>query len=402
MTPQGWQQTTGTRQVLALFAARGWDIRFVGGCVRDGLLGQVPADVDLATPVRPRTVMRLLGSAGIRVVPTGIAHGTVTVVLPDGKLEITTLRRDISTDGRRAVVAFSRSWRVDAMRRDFTINALNADSDGQVEDWTGGLRDLAEGRVRFIGEADHRIREDVLRILRFFRFHARFARGAPDQLALSACQRHAGLIVGLSGERIRDELFRILLLDRVEETLALMAATGVLSVALPVALNRDRLAAWLSLAASAREAGDPLLRLRLLLPDRAEVLADIARRLRLSGAERARLLACAEPLGAVASAADLRLQAQRQGLRAMRDRLWLAAAGGLMTPAALAEQLAVLDSWAPRRLPVDGGDLQALGLMPGPRLGAVLAQLETWWFARDCQPDRAMVLAEARALLARP
>lgn len=231
--PADWMSAAPTRTLMAALSSGGISARFVGGCVRDAILGLKPADIDIATPEEPQTVIHRLQAAKLKAVPTGIDHGTVTAVVPPSVFQITTLRRDVSTDGRHAVVSFGTDWAEDARRRDFTINALYADADGQLYDFVGGRADLAAGIVRFIGTPAERVAEDYLRVLRFFRFHARFARGAPDTASLAACSAAAGRLDRLSGERIRDELLKILALPNVAEALALMQESGILASLLP-------------------------------------------------------------------------------------------------------------------------------------------------------------------------
>ncbi len=384
------------RKLFAVFAAAGADLRFVGGCVRDAFMGLEPGDLDLATDMLPEAVMATLGDAGIRTIPTGIEHGTVTALLDERRYEITTLRRDVATDGRRATVAFSSSWAEDAARRDFTINALNATSAGLVEDLTDGLADLENHHVRFIGEPEQRIREDVLRILRFFRFHGRFGGAEPDCDALAACTALAHLIPQLSAERIRDELLRILVIDRVMAMLGLMQDAGVLAHCLPVPADLSRLARSREVSGFPKD--DALLALRLLLPDDPAVLKAAADRLRLSNREMRRLHQSAEPLPPGLSPQELALAIYRDGQEVVRDRFWLMAAH--LPDDERQRILGVIDGYSPRQLPVSGHDLMALGMEAGPGIKQVLHSLEDWWFAHDCPDDQARVLDHARALVA--
>ena len=244
LPPAPWRDRPGLGTLLDALDAAAGETRVVGGAVRDTLLGLPVADLDLATRLAPQTVIDRVRAAGLKAVPTGLAHGTVTAVLPDGSVEVTTLRRDIATDGRRATVAFSDDWREDAARRDFTINALYADpGDGAVIDFFGGLDDLAAGRVRFIGDPLQRIAEDHLRILRFFRFHARFGRGDPDEAALAACAARANDLMALSRERIADELLKLLAGVDPAPVIALMLGHGVLRPVLPEITDAAPLAA---------------------------------------------------------------------------------------------------------------------------------------------------------------
>jgi poly(A) polymerase len=371
-------------------------VRYVGGCVRDALVGRKGGDVDLATPERPERVLELLAAAGIKAVPTGIEHGTVTAILRGHPFEVTTLRRDVQTFGRHAVVAFTDDWIEDASRRDFTMNALSADPDGTVHDPFGGVADLRAGRVRFVGDPETRIREDVLRILRFFRFHAHFGTGAPDAAGVAACAKLAPLLPTLSAERIAAELRRLLAAPDPATTLELMRETGVLAI-LPEITNVTRLRGLQALTAV--EARDPVLRLAALLPDDPEAAAAVGERLRLSNEERARLLALAAPplaLWPARTPRDLRRALYRLGAPTIRDLALLAQASG---DAALGQ--AAYDaakSWSPMALPVRGQDALTLGMSPGPRVGQLIAALEAWWEEQDYQPDRTACLAKLKEL----
>jgi poly(A) polymerase len=386
-----------SRRVLA---ALGGAARFVGGCVRDALLGLTPTDIDIATPLPPETVMRQLRAARIRVVPTGLDHGTVTALVGGSSFEITTLRRDVACDGRHAEVAFTDDWLADAARRDFTFNALSCTADGVLYDPFDGVGDLAAGRVRFIGSAEARIREDVLRLLRFFRFYARFGRPPPDAEALAACRLLAPLLPGLSGERVRAELFRILDHPRCAEIWALMIDHAILSPLLPEATRVGRLAGLVRLG------GDqtPVLRLAAVLETDRGGAQGVAARLRLSRAERERL----EALVVEAARGDfdpgrppqaVRRALVRLGDAALaREAILVAAAGSAAPPAdlaaALAAALAIADHWATTRFPLTGQDVLALGLPPGPAVGRLLEGVRLWWAEQAFAPDRAGCLGE--------
>jgi poly(A) polymerase len=396
---QPWLETPAARAVLAALTAGGRPARFVGGCVRDGLLGRVEAgaDLDLATPERPEQVMRLLEDAGIRPLPTGLAHGTVTAVVGDQRFEITTLRRDVATDGRHAEVEFTDDFAADAARRDFTINAMSCDGEGRLFDYFGGRADLEAGHVRFVGRAAERIAEDYLRILRFFRFFAYYGRPPADAEALRACREAAPEIGRLSGERIQTETLKLLEAGDPLPALRLVAASGVLDQVMPGPVALERLARLLHLAPDA----DALLRLGALLrppPAPVDAVAWVAARWRLSRRDAARLEAmtgAALPaLGA--SATDLRRALYRLGPDLYRDLIWLAAAETGGNPGPALDELA---GWNSPRLPLGGDDLLALGLIPGPQLGSVLAAVETWWLEQDFAPDHAACLAYARSLI---
>ena len=293
-----------TRAVLAALTAAGATARFVGGCVRDAIVGRAVKDIDIATAEPPETVMRLLEDSGIRAEPTGIDHGTVTAVMNAAHFEVTTLRHDVESFGRRARVAFTDDWQADAERRDFTINALYCDGDGSLYDPTGGLADLRAGRVRFVGEARVRIEEDVLRLLRFFRFHAWYGSPPPDAAALAACRALADRIPALSAERVWSELRRILLAPDPAATLDLMDANGVLVHALAEATDRTRLRALVGLEQRLDWAPSAIRRLAASLAVAATAVPGLARRYAMSRKDAARLAALVEHCGELAPVLD--------------------------------------------------------------------------------------------------
>ena len=386
-----WLAAPETRAVVAALGAA--DVRFVGGAVRDTLLGQPVTDVDLATPLEPPEVMRRLEAAGLKAVPTGLKHGTITAVANHRPYEVTTLRHDVVTHGRHATVAFTDDWAADDARRDFTINAIYANADGALFDPTGGAADLAAGRVRFIGDAATRIGEDALRILRFFRFHARFGRGAPDRAGLNACAAAVDLLDILSVERIRDELLKILGVADPVPTLAVMTEIGVVGHVLPEAADTARLATLVAVE-TALEQPDPLRRLVALLPGGARVVERVARRFKLSNAAIARACAMAadRPCPDVRTdAADLRRMLYRHGRQAVTDRAILLARPA--HAAALTALLATARDWTRPAFPVAGKHLKARGMADGPDLGACLKRLEKRWVASDFTLDRAALLA---------
>ncbi len=358
--------TPAAQRVLGALGAADDTTRLVGGAVRDALLGLPVSDVDFATRLVPADVVARLEAAGARAVPTGIAHGTVTAVSGGQTFEVTTLRRDVATDGRHAVVEFSDDWQEDASRRDFTINALYANPlTGAVTDFFGGLNDLAAHHVRFIGDPAQRIAEDHLRILRFFRFHARFGAGPPDAAGLAACGARANDLMALSRERVRGELLKLLSVTDPVPTVAVMLANGILTPVLPEARDVDRLARVIAAEAAAAVALSPLRRLAALLPADAKLLDGVARRLRLSNAERLRLVAMAAPPGA-----DPLAEAYFDGADAAIDRRLLA---GLDARA--------LTGWTRPRFPLSGRDLIAGGLPAGPEVSRELGRLEREWVA---------------------
>ena len=360
---------TGRPGLALLTSALGADdMRWVGGAVRDTLLGHPVKDIDCATRHRPETVIDRCREAGIRTVPTGIDHGTVTAILEDGTVEVTTLRRDVSTDGRRATVAFSEDWREDAARRDFTINALYVHPDTlEISDWFGGLADLEARRVRFIGDPEERIREDHLRILRFFRFHARFG-SEPDAEGLAACRALAATLKGLSRERIGGELLALLALPDPAATVRLMAATGVLAMVLPEAREEqmaalDRLTGWEKVQ---RVESDPLRRLAALIPALPTLAETVAARLRLSKQQRARLICAAQRRHGDSD--HPRALAYREGIACARDRLLLAGA-----------DLTALRDWEAPQFPLKGGQIVARGVAAGPEVARIMQAVERRW-----------------------
>jgi poly(A) polymerase len=368
-----WLKKRGMKRLLAALGADQQLTRYVGGAIRDDLLGLPVSDIDLATRIPPEDVIRRLEKARIKAVPTGIEHGTITAVSDGHPFEITTLRRDVSTDGRRATVAFTNDWKEDAARRDFTINALSADpASGELFDYFGGLDDLAKRRIRFIGDPLQRIAEDHLRILRFFRFHARFEASEPDQAGVDACAARANDLMALSRERIADELLKLLGLPDPSGTVEIMLDRRILAPVLPE-IDRKRLPGLKALIATEREAKIPaeaIRRLAALLPRDEAIAGDIAARLRLSNKARKRL--------ACAVGEDLSLPphalAYRMGAECAIDRLLL---GGKPEDAHDVANSPVL------RLPISGGALIKRGLPPGPVVARTLREIEDQWVAAD-------------------
>ncbi len=390
MTTPPWMSEAPVRRLLAALAAGGVTARFVGGCVRDWVLGRPIGDLDLAVDKPPETVMQALEATGIKVVPTGLRHGTVTAVADHHPFELTTLRRDVETDGRRAVVAFTDDWRVDAERRDFTFNALYADPDGTIHDYFDGRADLQAGKVRFIGDPDQRIAEDRLRVLRFFRFHAWYGRPPFDGPSFEACRRNAASVRGLSGERVRKELLRTLEAPgaAAADAMDAMLGAGVLDHWLPEYAGSVRLRALI-----AREDGvDGLRRLAAVLPVGADATA-IGKRLKLSTQESMRLavMLAREPAIDLGSGPRAwRAAIYRLGGGLFADRLLLA----VDVPGDWRAALGVARHWTPPELPVGGADALKLGLSPGRRVGALLEEVEQWWIDGDFAADRAGCLAE--------
>lgn len=363
--------------LAALVAALGpGNARFVGGAVRDTLLGLPVKDIDMATVLHPPEVIARLEAAAIRSVPTGIEHGTVTAVLPGGPVEITTLRHDVSTDGRRATVAFAQDWREDAARRDFTMNALYADpASGEIFDGFGGLADLAARHVRFIGDARQRIREDHLRILRYFRFQARFGSVPADAEAEAACAELAATLKGLSRERVGTETMNLLGLADPAPTVRRMHELGVLAVILPEA-DPDALDALVAAERAHGMAPDAIRRLAALLPAQPSLAEQVAARFRLSAQQKKRLSLAAARDGAPGEARAL---AYRLGREAALDRLLIAGADA-----------STLDGWDIPQLPLKGGQIVARGVGAGPQVARVLRQVEERWIAEGF-PDAARI-----------
>lgn len=381
LTGQGWLQAQATTAVLDALEAAGGEGRFVGGCVRDALLGRPLADIDIATPMLPEQVVAAVEAAGLKAIPTGIAHGTVTVISASRPHEVTTLRRDVTTDGRRATVAFTSDWAEDAARRDFRLNALYADRTGRVFDPTGaGVADALAGHIVFVGEPERRIREDYLRILRFFRFRAWFGRGEPNGPALAACGALKDGIAQLSAERVSAEVLKLLAAPDPRGAVHLMADTGVLFEALPWV---DNAALFLPMIGIDR---DPLMRLSALLPSDVETVREAANSLRLSNAQKARLIA-ALPDGVDVSTTMSQAQARAAlywlGRQAFRDRVTRAWATDLSQGDAAKALLALADGWVRPEFPITGADLKSAGMAPSPRMGRALADLEAWWVGED-------------------
>lgn len=391
IAPLPWMEEPSTRAVMTALGTA----RFVGGCVRDTLLGRPIGDIDIATPLTPEQVTERLQAARIKVVPTGIAHGTVTAIVPPRHFEITTLRHDVETFGRHARVAFTADWTGDAQRRDFTMNALSLDPAGKLYDAVGGLADLRAGRVRFVGVAEERIREDVLRLLRFYRFQAHYGRGPADPAARDACRRQASLLPGLSGERVAAELLKLLGAPDPVPILAIMDADQVLPVLLPEAGSLGLLAALIPL----EPAADPVRRLAAMIGSDAAGAAAVAARLRLSNAQRGRLMALVMPpwpVDLIAGERARRRALHHLGAPLFADLVLLraAATGARQAVAPLLVQAA---AWQPLEFPLKGRDVTALGVTPGRAVGALLAELEAWWEAGDYRADREACLAELKA-----
>ena len=382
---QAWMNDAPTQRLFASLAAAGIVARFVGGCVRNAVLERAIDDIDLAVDKPPEIVVRALEAAKIKAIPTGIKHGTVTAIADHRTFELTTLRRDVETDGRRAVVAFTDDWLADAERRDFTFNALYADPDGTLYDPFDGRADLANGKVRFIGDADTRIAEDRLRVLRFFRFHAWYGKSPFDGPSLEACRRNSGALGALSGERVAKELFKLLRAPAAADAIEAMFDAGALSRWLPEYAGSKRLRALIE----REEEPDALRRLAAVLPANVDATA-IGKRLKLSTQEALRLGVMLEAGPAVG--ANPRAEIYRLGTTLFVDRLLLSAPDNWRAALKLARE------WTPPELPVSGADALKLGLKPGPKVGELLEAVEGWWIAGDFAADRAACLAELERL----
>ena len=389
LDPSSWLHRPGVQRLLRALGAEDGATKLVGGAVRDLLLGIPHNDLDLATRLVPQDVVARLEKAGIKAIPTGIDHGTVTAVSEGTVAEVTTLRSDVSTDGRRAVVAFTGDWAADAQRRDFTINALFADPlTGAINDHVGGLVDLQERRVRFIGEPLQRIAEDHLRILRFFRFHARFGSGDPDPAGLAACSARANDLMALSRERIADELLKLLGLPDPTPTVRVMIANGILRAVLPE-IEAKAMPRIEQLGRSESDAGlppHPLRRLAALIPPDPVLAEKIAVRLKLSNKARQRLASAATPdLGSVPQALAYEI-----GIESAQDRLLLGCD---------ARSAKALEGWQVPRLPIAGGALIRRGLAPGPVVARTLKAIEAQWIAEGFpgQPRFAELVDDALA-----
>ncbi|HXF52779.1 MAG TPA: CCA tRNA nucleotidyltransferase [Hyphomicrobiaceae bacterium] len=407
---RAWLDAPETRAVFAAIEAGGYEARAVGGAVRNALLGRQVKDVDIATPALPQEVLRLAASAGLKAVPTGVEHGTVTVISGGAPFEVTTLRKDVETYGRHAAVAYTDDWAADAARRDFTINALYCGPDGRIYDPLAGYGDLVARRVRFIGEARTRIREDYLRILRFFRFTAEYADGPPDPEGLSAAVAERAGLKLLSGERIRQELVRLLAAPRALAAVEAMYDYGLITELLGLA-PRPRLLRRLALIEDGRGlVPSPILRLAALVVEVMEDAERLNARLKLSNAERASLLASAvgdsgalrePPLDTAAGKAFI----YRHGARAYRDLVlmaWTRALTAATDDPQWSAKLDLADTWRPPKFALTGSDVMALGIAEGPRVGELLRRTEEWWIAAGFPDDRELLLAQLQAAARTP
>ena len=396
-----WMSAAETRAVMD---ALGGEARFVGGCVRNALLGRAVDDIDIATPLTLDEVTKRLEKAGLTAVPTGIEHGTVTAVANGKPFEITTLRRDVSTDGRRAVVAFTKDWKEDAGRRDFTMNALYAAASGEVFDYANGLADLKAGRVAFVGDPVTRIREDYLRILRLFRFHAWYGKGEIEAGALHAAASEREGLRKLSGERIAKEMFKLLAAENPLPCLRVMAASAILPEIMPGALSMARLERLVKADADSFFEPDPVLRLAALLPDDTRAAGELCDRWKLSNEYRLRLEDLAggrEKIVSYLSIREVRKFLYRLGKERFHGRVRLrwaedAKEGNSIQWRAL---LAMGDSWTRPEFPLTGRDVMKAGVLEGPLVGKILAEVEDWWVDSDFIEDEFSLAERLKAVV---
>jgi poly(A) polymerase len=388
-----WLTQPETRAVLAALERGGYPARVVGGAVRNALLGRPVKDIDIATPMLPEDTISVAEQAGLKTIPTGLQHGTVTVIANHTPFEVTTLRRDEETFGRHARVAFTSDWAEDAARRDFTINALYCDAAGVIYDPLGGLADIAEPCIRFINSAKDRIKEDYLRILRFFRFTAEYTNGVPDPDGLAACTALQSGLAKISAERIRSELLRLLAAPAAEPVLAAMATAGLLSNVLGGTADLERFSRLVAIEAALARPGDETLRLGALAVARPGDALRLRDTMRLSNTEYERLSRMVLPdHGYDPGQAELKAKAAlyRHGAEAFRDGLLLAWANARDVRAddiGFRERLRLIERWPAPELPVRGQDVMALGVPAGPAVGAILSHFEEWWIAEGFPSD---------------
>jgi poly(A) polymerase len=396
-----------TRSVMSALAGNEDAARFVGGAVRNALLGEPVTDVDIATRFTPDEVLQRLAASGLRCAATGIEHGTVTAIADGRPFEVTSLRRDVENLGRRAVVAFTTDWAEDAVRRDFTINALYAGEDGTLFDYFGGLEDIAARRVRFIGNGRQRIQEDYLRILRFFRFHAWYGAGDPDSDAVAACIAEKHGLTLLSAERIQKELLILLRATHPVPALALMQSSGILAEILQCELQPVRLERLIAIEDAIGTAPDAVLRLVALLPDSTDDTRRIAQVLKLSSEARDRIIAAAEKdtrIAASASQSRIKELIYRAGKARFHDQLLLrwAGSGASSTDPRWRAIHTLTRDWQIPELPVDGNDVMGIGIPEGPEIGIRLRDAEEWWIERDFAPRRDELLQWLRDAVRKP
>ncbi len=400
----GWLTAPAVKRVFAVLTDEGAEARIIGGAVRNALMGVPVGEIDFGTTATPEVVAALAEAAGIKVAPTGIEHGTLTLVVGGRPFEVTTLREDIETDGRHAVVRFGTDWEADARRRDFTVNALSVDADGTVHDPVGGYGDILAGRIRFIGDADQRIAEDRLRILRFFRFHAEVGKSDLDSDGFAAVMRARDGLRQLSAERIGQEMRRLVVAPRAVEAVSLMQEAGVLPVVLAGIGYLAAFARLVTFEAAVGVTASAPLRLAALACRIEEDVQRVTGRLRLANAERDRMLralTAARAISPLMSERGARRILYRHGGEAYRDGVALAIAWGAAATddPRIADLAKLADRWPMPTFPLSGRDVVAGGRGPGPAVGALLAAVEAWWIEEDFAPDEAALRRRLQQLM---
>jgi len=402
---EAWLSNAGVRDVFKALLVPGHEVRIVGGAIRNALMGEPVNDIDMATTLHPDEVMKQAEGFGLKAIPTGIDHGTITLISSGERIEVTTLRADVDTDGRRAEVKFGRDWLGDAARRDFTMNAIYCNSSGEIFDPLGGVDDLKKRRVRFIGNAQKRVREDYLRILRFIRFHGAYAKGPIDEDGMRACLSERRGLAALSRERIWAEFSKILMLNNASDTIQLMFDYGLLTQTLGGVPNLNRFKNLITIEDHLDLPTDAVRRLGAL----ALFVSDDARRLgdkfRLSQKEAQRLCAMTATHPEISAKMELKSAQKfiyRIGWTAFKDLLLLSeSASGSRTDkkyAELVKLVELIQQWTPPVFPVTGNDVLATGLEPGPQVGRILDALEDEWLSADFEPGRDVLIARLKAM----
>ncbi len=395
-----WMTAGETATVVSAIQAAGGEARIVGGAVRNAIVGEDVTDIDIATTLNPDAYISALKNADVEIVPTGLEHGTVTAIVNGRPFEITSLRRDVSTDGRRATVAFTNDWAQDAARRDFTMNAIYVDITGHLFDPTGGIADLRAGQVKFVGDPNARIREDYLRILRFFRFHAWYGKAAPDAAALDAAARNKAGLKRLSGERIRKELLRLLEAADPGPALSAMQHHEILGEVVPAPVNLERLAKVITLAQQKKMSRGSIISLAALLPSE-QAARTLASAIKLSNAERTRLMDILSNYSKITPGLSTR-EVTRFLYRFGKERfgeLSLLACAEDPENSAWETTFARAGEWVRPEFPIDGRDVMQAGAAEGPDVGKILAALEKWWLDENFTPDRIALLAKLKELV---
>lgn len=375
-----------TKQIFAILDNKA---RFVGGCVRNFLLGIDITDIDIATEHMPEITMQKLKESGIKAIPTGIKHGTITAVLNNTQYEITTLRKDVSCDGRHAEVEFTDSWKEDAARRDFTINAMSMDIDGKVYDYFGGREDLKSGLLKFVGNAEQRANEDILRILRFFRFYAYYGKGQMDSHALDACEKLAEKITSLSGERIQTEMFKLLRAKNPYPVLKVMQDKNISKYLFADGINLNTLKKLQNISNSS------LLRLCSLMVDFSkDDVINQAKNWKLSNKDKKYLISVLYPSAEFDADKDIKFQ--RKTIRALGNKIYkdvvlIRFCCDNFSINKMNNLLEIVDKWQAPVFPLGGRDIQHLGLQ-GKQIGDALLKAEKWWESEDYQPEKAEIL----------